>query len=90
MLCQHGLRARIVYELNEESILGGSEEFYIEEKNIEGYHYGFGIFQSPMKDGYTASCSPPGAGQLGFDQEIPNSLEMNVNWIISKYKDFIK
>ena len=70
-------------------ICGGLNEIH-DPNGLISFEFGFSIFEHGEQNKYIAFCSPPGMGQLGFDQEFPDSLEMNVNWIISKYKDFIK
>jgi len=70
-------------------ICGGLNKVH-DPNGLISFEFGFSIFELGEQNKYIASCFPPGTGQIGYDQDHPLSLEENINWIISKYKDFHK
>lgn len=94
-----GLKANIIREkclvfleggvVESYDIWGGLNETVDPETGMISFEYGFHIFETE-KDKYVALLWLPETGQVGKDQEIPTSLEENVNWVVSNYKEFIK
>lgn len=81
-----GLKARLSYNQEPQYLIGGISQFYIKEKNIDGYENGFCIYPCLMDEGlYVAYCSLALWGEKDKSLEVPSSLEQTVKFILSSY-----